>query len=71
MRASTDFCQLQGRGFSYKPPKLSELYFTLFADRFAGAHDAIVDVEATTRAFAELVKRKVIILEENKVMRLF
>ena len=71
MRSSTDFCKLQGRGFSWKPPKLSELYLTLFGERFSGAHDAIVDVEATTRAFAELVKKGVIVLEESKVMRLF
>ncbi len=31
----------------------------------------MVDVEATTRAFGELVKRGAIQLEETKVMRLF
>lgn len=30
MRSSTDYCKLQGRGFSYKPPKLSELHRHLF-----------------------------------------
>ncbi|HRI35631.1 MAG TPA: 3'-5' exonuclease [bacterium] len=71
MRLSTDHCQLQGRGFSFKPPKLSELHSHLFGEWFSGAHNAMVDVEATTRSFAELVKRKVIVLEENSVMRLF
>lgn len=30
MRSSTDYCKLQGRGFAYKPPKLSELHKHLF-----------------------------------------
>lgn len=71
MRASTDFCQLPWRGFSYKAPKLSELHRFLFDEWFEGAHDAMVDVEATLRSFGALVKKKVIILEENPVMRLF
>ena len=71
MRGSTDYCKLQGRGFSFKPPKLSELYKHLFGEWFEGAHNAMVDVEATTRAFGELVKRGAIELEETKVMRLF
>jgi len=71
MRGSTDHCKLQGRGFAFKPPKLSELYKHLFGEWFEGAHNAMVDVEATTRAFGELVKRGAIQLEETKVMRLF
>jgi len=30
MRSSTEYCQLQGRGFSYKLPKLNEVYLKLF-----------------------------------------
>lgn len=71
MRGSTDFCKLQGRGFSFKPPKLSELHKHLFGEWFEWAHNAMIDVEATTRAFGELVKRGVIELEETKLMRLF
>lgn len=71
MRSSVDFCQLQGRGFSFKMPKLNEVYLKLFGERFAGAHDAMNDVEATTKVFVELVKKSVITLEENKVLRLF
>lgn len=71
MRSSTEYCKLQGRGFSYKPPKLSELHKFLFDEWFEGAHDAMVDVEATMRSFIELVKRDVIKLETNNVMRLF
>ncbi len=34
MRSSTDHCKLQGRGFSFKPPKLSELHRFLFGEYF-------------------------------------
>ena len=34
MRTSTDHCKLQGRGFSFKPPKLSELHKHLFDEWF-------------------------------------
>lgn len=71
MRSSTDYCKLQGRGFSFKPPRLNELHKHLFGDFFEGAHNAMVDVESTARAFGELVKRGVIELQEKKEMRLF
>jgi DNA polymerase III epsilon subunit-like protein len=71
MRSSTEYCQLQGRGFAYKPPKLSELHRFLFDEWFEWAHDAMVDVEATMRCFIELVRREVIVLETTNVMRLF
>ncbi len=71
MRSSTEYCQLQGRGFSFKAPKLNELYRHLFGNWFEGAHNAMVDVEATSQAFWELVKRWVIQLEESNLMRLF
>ena len=71
MRTSTDYCKLPGRGFAWKSPKLSELHRFLFDEYFDGAHDALVDVEATGRSFFELVKRGVIKLESKSVMRLF
>ena len=71
MRSSTDHCKLQGRGFSFKPPRLNELYKHLFGEWFEGAHNAMIDVESTARAFGELVKRGVITLEEKREMRLF
>jgi DNA polymerase III subunit epsilon len=71
MRSSTDYCKLQGRGFSYKPPKLAELHKFLFDEWFEWAHNAMVDVEATMRSFVELANRGVITLETNNVMRLF
>lgn len=71
MRSSTDYCKLQWRWFSFKPPKLNELYKHLFGERFEWAHNAMVDVESTAKAFSELVKRGVIELEETNLMRLF
>lgn len=71
MRSSTDYCKLQWRGFSYKPPKLSELHRHLFGEYFEWAHDAINDVEATMRCLVELLNRKVIVPETSNLMRLF
>jgi DNA polymerase III epsilon subunit-like protein len=71
MRSSTEYCKLQWRGFSFKPPKLAELHKFLFDEFFEWAHDAIYDVEATMRCLVELIKRDVIKLETNNVMRLF
>jgi DNA polymerase III epsilon subunit-like protein len=34
MKGSTEYCKLQGRGFSYKPPKLAELHKFLFDEWF-------------------------------------
>ena len=57
MKSSTDYCKLQGRGFAFKAPRLGELYKHLFGEWFEGAHDAMVDVEATAKSFSELVKK--------------
>ena len=46
-----------GRGGRYKLPTLSELYQFLFNESFQEAHNATADVEATTRAFLELVRK--------------
>ncbi len=54
---TTELCKLPGgRGGQFKYPKLEELYFKLFDEDFAEAHNAAADVEATTRAFLELVR---------------
>lgn len=71
MRTSTEYCKLEGRGFSWKPPKLNELHKKLFGAFFDGAHNAIFDVESTAKCLAELVRLKVIQLEEPKELRLF
>ncbi|NNK80372.1 MAG: PHP domain-containing protein, partial [Flavobacteriales bacterium] len=58
---STEFCQLPGgKGGKFKWPTLTELYTKLFGSAFDEAHNASADVEATTRAFLELVRLGVI-----------
>ncbi|NDK09929.1 3'-5' exonuclease [Candidatus Gracilibacteria bacterium] len=73
MKSSVDFCQLQGNGLRFKYPKLGELYKKLFGEYFVGAHDAMTDVEATLKAFLELVNQDVVILGNTKdeVLSLF
>ncbi|MGB5229025.1 MAG: DNA polymerase III subunit alpha [Eudoraea sp.] len=52
-------CKLPGgRGGKFKLPTLTELHQYLFKTPFAEAHNATADVEATTRCFLELVRRK-------------
>ncbi len=54
---TTELCKLPGgRGGGFKYPKLEELYQHLFNEGFAEAHNAAADVEATTRAFLELIR---------------
>jgi len=51
-------CQLPGgRGGKFKLPTLSELYHFLFQQSFEEAHNATADVEATSRAFLELMRQ--------------
>ena len=51
----TDYCKIEGsRG--YKWPTLTELHYKLFGTNFDDAHDAAADVEATARAFLEMVR---------------
>lgn len=73
MKLSVDFCELQGNWERFKYPKLSELHKKLFWEYFSGAHDAMLDVEATLKCFLELEKLWVIVLQEQKqeVMSLF
>lgn len=47
-----------GRGGKFKLPTLTELHQFLFNQPFAEAHNATADVEATTRCFFELIRRK-------------
>ncbi|MEM7381298.1 MAG: DNA polymerase III subunit alpha, partial [Bacteroidota bacterium] len=55
-----------GRGGKFKLPTLTELHEFLFEEPFAEAHNASADVEATTRCFLELVRRKEFSLEQLK-----
>ncbi|MEO1031702.1 MAG: DNA polymerase III subunit alpha [Bacteroidota bacterium] len=56
-----------GRGGKFKLPTLTELHEFLFGQPFAEAHNATADVEATTRCFLELIRRKEYTKEELDV----
>ncbi len=61
-------CQLPGgRGGRFKLPTLTELHQHLFNTPFAEAHNATADVEATTRCFFELIRKRVFTKEELDV----
>lgn len=56
---TANLCQIPGgRGGKFKLPTLTELHEHLFNEPFEEAHNATADVEATTRCFLELVRRK-------------
>jgi len=56
---TASLCQIPGgRGGKFKLPTLTELHQFLFGKAFGEAHNATADVEATTRCFLELVRRK-------------
>jgi DNA polymerase-3 subunit epsilon len=59
MAASTELCAIPGP-YGPKWPKLDELHRHLFGRGVGGAHDALVDVQATVRCFLELRRRGVI-----------
>ncbi len=53
-------CQLPGgRGGKFKLPTLTELHQHLFDIPFVEAHNATADVEATSRCFFELIRKRV------------
>lgn len=66
MKSTVDFCCLKWNWERFKYPKLWELYKKLFWEYFIWAHDAIVDVEATLKAFLELEKLWIIKLNQKK-----
>ena len=56
---TASLCQLPGGRYGkFKLPTLTELHQYLFNQPFAEAHNATADVEATTRCFLELIRRK-------------
>ncbi|WP_347923915.1 DNA polymerase III subunit alpha [Pontimicrobium sp. SW4] len=56
---TAELCKLPGgRGGKFKLPTLTELHEYLFGEAFNEAHNATADVEATTRCFLELIRRK-------------
>lgn len=60
MLLSIDYCKLPKSRGGFKYPKLEELHIKLFNKSFDGAHDALVDVEATGRCFFKLQELGVI-----------
>ncbi len=61
-------CQIPGgRGGKFKLPTLTELHDFLFNKPFSEAHNAAADVEATSRCFFELVRRRSFSSEDLKV----
>jgi DNA polymerase III epsilon subunit-like protein len=59
MESSTNFCAIAGP-YGYKWPKLSELYYKLFQRNFEDAHNALIDIQATSECFWELVRKQII-----------
>lgn len=74
MNESIKYCKLPKKSKNskgYKRPKLQELVKKTCWHFFKGAHNAMVDVEWTLKAFSVLVKNKVIKLEKNNTITLF
>ena len=58
---TAQLCKIAGgRGGKFKLPTLFELYHFLFQEGFEDAHNATADVEATTRALLELLRKELI-----------
>ena len=65
---TASLCQLPGGRYGkFKLPTLTELYHHLFNASFGEAHNATADVEATTRCFLELIRRRNYTLEQLDV----
>lgn len=65
---TAQLCQIPGgRGGKFKLPTLTELHQHLFNKSFNEAHNATADVEATTRCFLELVRKRIFTAEELDV----
>ena len=65
---TAELCQIPGgRGGKFKLPTLTELHQFLFGEAFEEAHNATADVEATTRCFLELVRKKQFTIEQLDV----
>jgi DNA polymerase III epsilon subunit-like protein len=54
-----NFCRISGKN-GYKWPKLEELHYKLFNQKFSDAHDASIDISATAKCFWELLGRGII-----------
>ena len=67
MIKSTEFCAISSPYGGYKWPKLSELHHILFNIGFEEAHNASVDVRATSKCYWELIQKNVIQIDEISV----
>lgn len=52
-----DICKIPGNYGKYKWPRLDELYFKLFGEKFENAHSAIADIQATARCYFEIMDK--------------
>ena len=59
MQITVDYCEIPGN-YGFKYPKLQELYYKLFNQKFEDAHNALSDTRATLKCFFELKKRGII-----------
>ena len=59
MQSTVDFCRIPGH-YGFKYPKLQELYYKLFNQKFEDAHNALSDIRATLKCFVELKQRGII-----------
>ncbi|MDT0689954.1 DNA polymerase III subunit alpha [Salegentibacter sp. F188] len=65
---TAEMCKIPGgRGGKFKLPTLTELHEYLFDEPFAEAHNATADVEATTRCFLELIRKRMFTKEQLDV----
>lgn len=65
---TAQLCQIPGgRGGKFKLPTLTELHEELFNEPFNEAHNATADVEATTRCFLELIRKRQFSIDELEV----
>ncbi len=67
MHLGTDFCAIPTKGGKFKKPKLGELYEILYGEKFAEAHNAAADVNATAQVFFEMLRRDIIHPSDLKV----
>jgi len=74
MNESIDYCKLPKKSIKakgYKRPKLQELVKKTCWHYFRWAHNAMIDVEWTLKAFSKLVENKVVPFEKSNTLSLF
>lgn len=57
MKSSTNVCKIPGP-YGFKWPRLEQLHEFLFEETFDGAHNALIDVQATARCYFKLKELK-------------